>query len=721
MKPNNKNIELQYYIFEEKESDTDYSKTRLSDSIVKLSPFKKTGIHIEDPTHYGKTAGLYYVWKNSTADYIGFSLDEKLPSVDMTYISEKASKGIGIIMLEASKGNTDIREKYRTMYYDHDINVVTELIKRDYSYMSECLEEVLKKNELFYPVAIMRKDIYRKFCMWLFSILEDAISYCADKTSIYQNRYAEHLTAYLLTIYIKYNEDKLRIDYLPGYITFHVPGDKYELTEEGSLIERAQKAIDDGHPEAIEGLLAESDNDNDDADAKTDEVRRAYNDYIREKRYFKRTWMDICPDISKHIIEKNKNAKTVPMGRKPKVLMLKWNSFNGEDYIKGFERLGFETDYIITPSIDFLRLEDKTAHFNNYLDTHSYDMVFSINYFHAMSEACYVHGIPYMAWCYDSPTDLFPLMGLKYDTSNVFLFDSNEAYYYNEISGFKNVHYLPLAVDSNRYDSIVLTPEEKEKYAADVSFVGGLYDNRLSEYLNYFEDYKKGFINAMIDYNVGLYNSYVINLVMDGRIREWLKDKTFHNAFYKGESSMETDPMKDDDPGVMMGRFIVLLNKTVANRERLLLISMLGKHFDFKLYSSSTHEIFKQVTECGTVDYYTEMPKVFKGSKINLNNTLKTIKTGIPLRCLDIMGCGGFLLTNYQADFDEHFTDGENIAIYHSLEEAYDKCKYYLEHEDERLRVAANGYATIKKHYSFETLIRKMLEVSDVSYLLENQ
>lgn len=53
----------------------------------------------------------------------------------------------------------------------------------------------------------------------------------------------------------------------------------------------------------------------------------------------------------------------------------------------------------------------------------------------------------------------------------------------------------------------------------------------------------------------------------------------------------------------------------------------------------------------GAVDYYEVMPHVFKQSKINLNITLRSIQSGMPLRAWDIMGAGGFLLSNYQADF----------------------------------------------------------------------
>ena len=52
----------------------------------------------------------------------------------------------------------------------------------------------------------------------------------------------------------------------------------------------------------------------------------------------------------------------------------------------------------------------------------------------------------------------------------------------------------------------------------------------------------------------------------------------------------------------------------------------------------------------GIADSERVMPKIFKCSKINLNMTLRSIKSGIPQRAFDIMGCGGFLMSNYQPE-----------------------------------------------------------------------
>ena len=161
-----------------------------------------------------------------------------------------------------------------------------------------------------------------------------------------------------------------------------------------------------------------------------------------------------------------------------------------------------------------------------------------------------------------------------------------------------------------------------------------------------------------------------------------------------------------------------LTSVAVTNKERLILISMLSKYWEFKLFSDSTHSVLNNVIECGKVDYNTEMPKVFKCSDINLNITVKSIKSGIPLRCMDIMGCGGFLLSNYQRDFDDHFTDGDNIAVFRSIEEAYDKFEYYINHDEERRKIAQKGYDTVKEYYNYPRQLRKALKTAGLNELI---
>ena len=106
------------------------------------------------------------------------------------------------------------------------------------------------------------------------------------------------------------------------------------------------------------------------------------------------------------------------------------------------------------------------------------------------------------------------------------------------------------------------------------------------------------------------------------------------------------------------------------------------------------------------------MPLVFQNSKINLNITLRSIIYGIPLRAIDIMGAGGFLLTNYQNDFGLHFTDGKDFASYSDREDLYNKVEYYLKHEDERKEIAENGCKEVRANHTYEKRLAEMLEIA---------
>ena len=78
---------------------------------------------------------------------------------------------------------------------------------------------------------------------------------------------------------------------------------------------------------------------------------------------------------------------------------------------------------------------------------------------------------------------------------------------------------------------------------------------------------------------------------------------------------------------------------------------------------------------------------------------------------MDILGAGGFLLSNFQADFLEHFIPGEDFVYFESKEDLLQKCDYYLEHEDKRKEIAQNGYEKAKQFHNYETRLQEILEI----------
>ena len=114
----------------------------------------------------------------------------------------------------------------------------------------------------------------------------------------------------------------------------------------------------------------------------------------------------------------------------------------------------------------------------------------------------------------------------------------------------------------------------------------------------------------------------------------------------------------------------------------------------------------------GAVEYYAVMPHVFKNSKINLKITLRSIRSGMPLRAWDILGAGGFLLSNYQEDFFDFFVPGEDFDFFDGTEDLLTKIEYYLSHEKERKDIAENGFCKVAKQHTYLHRVRTMLETA---------
>lgn len=388
-------------------------------------------------------------------------------------------------------------------------------------------------------------------------------------------------------------------------------------------------------------------------------------------------------------------------------MIFKWNSVGHNVNVRAFESFGFECHTIRIPYERGKFDEDCLEQLNCHLDANDFDLAFSLNCIGMVAEACYIHNIPYIAWCYDSPSFTGAHWYLNYPTTHVFLFDSDDADHYRR-AGVRQAYYMPLAVNLEYFEGIVISEKDKEKYRADISFVGSLYETSLPQAMGCLTDYQKGYLNALMDNQIDVYGHSFFPEILSRKFMEWLDEPEFNRLI-----NAEFDKEKAKEDVVGPGRLQLILNKQTTNKERLLLLNLLAKHHQVKLYSYKNNEALKGLEYCGTVDYYTDMSKVFRFSRINLNATLRSIQHGIPLRCLDIMGCHGLLLTNYQKDFDDHFKDGENVLFYSDAQEALEKADFYLSHESLRAKIAQAGYETVKRYYDYPVKLKEILRLLD--------
>ena len=137
----------------------------------------------------------------------------------------------------------------------------------------------------------------------------------------------------------------------------------------------------------------------------------------------------------------------------------------------------------------------------------------------------------------------------------------------------------------------------------------------------------------------------------------------------------------------------------------------IAKKYQVVLYTGSADNMLYHVENRGYLDYNTQMPVMFNSSKINLNITLRSIQSGISLRALDIMGAGGFLISNWQPELAECFEEGKEVVMYYDRNDLMSKIEYYLQNEDERMKIAENGQKKIIEQFDYSCAWKKVFGV----------
>ncbi len=187
------------------------------------------------------------------------------------------------------------------------------------------------------------------------------------------------------------------------------------------------------------------------------------------------------------------------------------------------------------------------------------------------------------------------------------------------------------------------------------------------------------------------------------------------SAVKKADSAffMPKDSFMDTDFYVLSHYY---LGMQASSLERIRTLAELGKEFSVNLYTRSDITDLKNIPGIccrGGVSTHSEMPRVFRYSKINLNITMRSIQSGLSQRIWDVLGCGGFLLTNYQSEIPEYFTIGEDLECYENLADLKEKITFYLAHDDIRYEIAQNG---LKKTREQHTYIHRVLQIMRILF-----
>ncbi len=362
--------------------------------------------------------------------------------------------------------------------------------------------------------------------------------------------------------------------------------------------------------------------------------------------------------------------------------------------------------------------------------------VFSFNFFPVISDVCEIYQIPYVCWSVDSPLAEIYTKQVRNRCNRLFLFDRQQ---YDSLKqqNSDGIFHLPLCTNTDRWDQVIagISEADRNRFSSDISFIGSLYTekdpwssltessssessfNSNREQISSSDRKAAGSVSLSprtIGYAEGLVAAQ-LSLIGCNILKEALEPDISREiaSACADKYPSSIDCVMDMDPYIASQH---ILGMHASSLQRIRLLDMLAKQFPVDLYTrspipealqASTGQNMLRVHD--GVKTLTEMPKIFHLGKINLNMTIYPIQSGLSLRIWDVLGCGGFLMTNLQPELTEHFTPGTDLDVFSSAEELVDKCAFYLSHEEIRQRIALNGYRKVKESHTYQKRFAEML------------
>lgn len=389
------------------------------------------------------------------------------------------------------------------------------------------------------------------------------------------------------------------------------------------------------------------------------------------------------------------------MRKNKKLLLFDWQGQSQLDLQEGLEHMPDCEMVLFTAS---LKNYEEDAEFEELfcqkIISNEIHICFSFNYFPIVSKICQEQDVLYVSWIYDCPHTTLYSKTVHNSCNLIFTFDYLQMEEFRK-RGIHHIFHMPLAVNVQRLEKLINSSdsvEQGKKYFSEISFVGSIYEDNYYEQISYLPLQLKGYIDGICASQLQIPDSDFLGKLLSEPVLEELQKYVKLSMGDNYEVSYKKLFLD------------IFLKKYISSRERKKLLTALSGKYQTALYSGSQWNT--QGLECrGIVSYMEQMPQVFYHSLLNLNVTIRSITSGIPLRCLDIMGAGGTLLSNYQPELEEYFEMDKEWICFRCEEELMEKAAFYLRREDLRKEIARKGLEKTKQQFTYEQALGKMFRI----------
>jgi spore maturation protein CgeB len=105
-----------------------------------------------------------------------------------------------------------------------------------------------------------------------------------------------------------------------------------------------------------------------------------------------------------------------------------------------------------------------------------------------------------------------------------------------------------------------------------------------------------------------------------------------------------------------------------------------------------------------------DLPAACASARIILGlHSVDTSRTMMSMRTFEILGCGGFYLTQWTPAIEEMFINHHHLVWSKSPEETLDLVEYYLQRPQLRQRIARQGQAEVYQKHTYQQRVREIM------------
>lgn len=374
-----------------------------------------------------------------------------------------------------------------------------------------------------------------------------------------------------------------------------------------------------------------------------------------------------------------------------------------KDVVYNLRKIGYQVkEYHLGNNNDVLNEEDINK-LIDYAEKNCITHFMSIHLIYNVAVAAYKSNRKYVSIIWDAPyIKAYTVFG-KLENIWYSIFDKLD-YERFRADGIPHILYQPLTVNQDDVHKWNVKKKLGGKYFNEISFVGSLYGNNL------YDKYLKEIPAPLQEYFTSILEEAAFcwdggNHIYGKTAKEILDYIKLVNPNFQLDNVFDIE-----DTRYFETQYLI---RKIANIERICTLNLLSESFPVTLYTYKDDDIVKQLPNVKVmppVEPGEASSIVFAGSKINLNISLKGIEGGTPQRIMDVLGAGGFVLTNYCSETAELFEEDKEIVMFRTPEELMEKAAYYLAHDKERECIARAGCRKVLSCYTYEKKLKKLMD-----------